>query len=73
MVRTLSDGSILRMKDVARTELAAQDYNNIGRLNGVPATVLEVYQLPGANALQTAEGVRSSTGRSPHGRQIYWL
>ena len=58
VVRTLPDGSILRIKDVARTELAAQDYNNIGRLNGVPATVLEVYQLPGANALQTADGVR---------------
>jgi len=63
VVRTLPDGSILRIKDVARTELAAQDYNNIGRLNGVPATVLEVYQLPGANALQTAEGVRRTLER----------
>ncbi|MEI8190878.1 MAG: efflux RND transporter permease subunit, partial [candidate division NC10 bacterium] len=63
VVRTLSDGSILRIKDVARTELAAQDYNNIGRLNGVPATVLEVYQLPGANALQTANGVRDTLAR----------
>jgi hypothetical protein len=63
VVRTLPDGSILRIKDVARTELAAQDYNNIGRLNGVPATVLEVYQLPGANALQTADGVRRTVER----------
>ncbi|MCX5736461.1 MAG: efflux RND transporter permease subunit, partial [candidate division NC10 bacterium] len=45
VVRAQPDGSILRIKDVARTELAAQDYNNIGRLNGVPATVLIVYQL----------------------------
>ncbi|HSB79450.1 MAG TPA: efflux RND transporter permease subunit, partial [Candidatus Methylomirabilis sp.] len=58
VVRALPDGSILRIKDVARTELAAQDYNNVGRLNGVPATVLMVYQLSDANALQTAEGVR---------------
>jgi HAE1 family hydrophobic/amphiphilic exporter-1/multidrug efflux pump len=63
VVRTLSEGSILRMKDVARIQLAAQDYNNIGRLNGVPATVLEIYQLPGANALQTARGVRETLER----------
>jgi HAE1 family hydrophobic/amphiphilic exporter-1/multidrug efflux pump len=58
VVRAQPDGSILRIKDVARTELAAQDYNNIGRLNGVPATVLIVYQLSDANALDTANGVR---------------
>jgi HAE1 family hydrophobic/amphiphilic exporter-1/multidrug efflux pump len=59
VIRAQPDGSILRIRDVARTELAAQDYNNIGRLNGVPATVLIVYQLSDANALKTAAGVRN--------------
>ncbi|MDG2149565.1 MAG: multidrug efflux RND transporter permease subunit [Planctomycetota bacterium] len=59
ILRTLSDGSILRVKDVARTELAAKTYSSFGRYNGLPATVLLVYQLPGANALQTAEGIRN--------------
>ena len=58
VIRARPDGSILRIRDVARTELAAQDYNNIGRRNGVPATVLIVYQLSDANALDTANGVR---------------
>jgi hydrophobe/amphiphile efflux-1 (HAE1) family protein len=58
ILRTLSDGSILRVKDVARTELAAKTYTSFGRYNGQPATVLIVYQLPGANALETAKGIR---------------
>ncbi len=59
ILRTLSDGSILRVKDVARTELAAKTYTSFGRYNGTPATVLIVYQLPGANALETAQGIRT--------------
>jgi HAE1 family hydrophobic/amphiphilic exporter-1/multidrug efflux pump len=62
ILRTLSDGSILRVRDVARTELAAKTYSSFGRYNGLPATVLLVYQLPGANALQTAEGIRELLG-----------
>ncbi|HXK01225.1 MAG TPA: multidrug efflux RND transporter permease subunit [Verrucomicrobiae bacterium] len=58
IVRTLSDGSILRMKDVARTELSAKTYTSFGRKDGIPATVLIIYQLPGANAIQTADNVR---------------
>ncbi|MDQ1255819.1 MAG: multidrug efflux pump, partial [Candidatus Hydrogenedentes bacterium] len=60
ILRTLPDGSILRMKDVARAELGALTYNSFGRLNGVPATVMLIYQLPGANALSTAKGVRAA-------------
>ena len=66
ILRAQPDGSILRIKDVARTELAAQDYNNIGRLNGVPATVLIVYQLSDANALETARGVNTLMGELSH-------
>jgi hydrophobe/amphiphile efflux-1 (HAE1) family protein len=54
VIRSLPDGSILRVKDLARTELAAKTYTSYGRLNGVPATLIIVYQLPGANAIDTA-------------------
>ena len=58
IVRTLPDGSILRMKDVARTELSGKSYTSFGRKDGIPATLLIIYQLPGANAIQTVESVR---------------
>jgi HAE1 family hydrophobic/amphiphilic exporter-1 len=48
----------VRLKDVARAELGAQTYNTRGRLNGKPAAVVSVYQLPGTNALAAANGVR---------------
>ena len=53
VVRARPDGSIVRVKDVARVELGAQTYNANGRLDGRPATVIAVYQLPGSNALAT--------------------
>ena len=58
IVRETPDGGIVRVKDIARVELGAQVYNLIGRLNGKPAAVLAVYQLPGSNAVQTAAGVQ---------------
>lgn len=58
VIRANPDGSVLYMKDVARIELGAQNYNIIGRYNGKPAAVLAVYQLPGSNAVQAAAGVR---------------
>jgi len=58
VVRETPDGGIVRVKDVARIELGAQDYSMIGRLNGNPGANLAVYQLPGSNAVQAAEGVR---------------
>jgi len=59
VLRTLSDGSILRVSDVARAELAAKSYTSFGRYNGQAATVILIYQLPGANAIETADGIRS--------------
>ena len=53
VVRANPDGSIVRMKDVARVELGAQSYNQIGRLNGNPSAIIAVYQLPGSNAIDT--------------------
>ena len=58
IIRASTDGSILRLKDVARLELGAQTYNLIGRYSGKPAAVVAVYQLPGSNAVQAAAGVR---------------
>jgi HAE1 family hydrophobic/amphiphilic exporter-1 len=53
VVRANPDGSMVRLKDVARVELGAQTYAQIGRLNGRPAAIIAVYQLPGTNALET--------------------
>src|ERR1041385_8127652 len=47
VVRETPDGGIVRLKDVARTELGAQDYTVQGRLNGKPSAIVAVYQLPG--------------------------
>jgi HAE1 family hydrophobic/amphiphilic exporter-1 len=58
VVRANSDGSVLRLKDVARLELGAQTYNMVGRYSGKPAAVVAVYQLPGSNAVKAADGVR---------------
>ncbi len=58
VVRENPNGGTVRVKDVARVDLGAQYYNLIGRLNGKPSAIIAVYQLPGSNAVQTAEGVR---------------
>ena len=58
VVRAQTDGGIVRVKDVARVELGAQDYSLIGKLNGKPSAILAVYQLPGSNAVQAADGVK---------------
>jgi HAE1 family hydrophobic/amphiphilic exporter-1 len=59
IVRAKAGEGILRLKDVARVELGAQNYNMIGRLNGKPAALIAVYQAPGANAVATAAAVRT--------------
>jgi hydrophobe/amphiphile efflux-1 (HAE1) family protein len=58
IVRTLPDGSILRMKDVARAELSGKSYTSFGRKDGIPSTLVIIYQLPGANAIQTVDNLR---------------
>src|SRR5438445_47806 len=58
ILRANPDGSILKLRDVARIELGAQTYNQEARFNGKPAAVIAVYQLPGTNALQAVDGVR---------------
>jgi len=58
VVRESPNGGTVRVRDVARVELGQQDYSTISRLNGKPSAIIAIYQLPGSNALQTAEGVR---------------
>src|SRR6201993_589344 len=57
VVRESSEGGVVRVRDVARIELGAQDYSTAGRLNGKPSAVIAVYQLPGSNAVDAASGV----------------
>ena len=59
ILNTDSNGAILRLKDVARIELGAQDYSVNARFNGEPAVAFAIYLQPGANALETAELVKA--------------
>src|SRR5215475_9826463 len=58
IVRESANGGVVRVKDVARVELGAQDYSIVSRMNGKPSAIIAVYQLPGSNAVQAAGGVR---------------
>src|SRR5215813_6637720 len=57
VLRATPDGSIVRLRDVARIELGAQDYDIVGRFNQRPSAVLGLYQLPGSNAIEAAKHV----------------
>src|SRR6266481_6252359 len=59
VVRESLGGAVVRLKDVARIELGAQNYSAVGRLNGKPGAIIAVYQLPGSNAVQAAAGVKN--------------
>ncbi len=63
LLRVNPDGSTLRLKDVARLELGAQTYNLTGRYIGKPSAILALYQLPGSNAVSTAESVRQAMAK----------
>jgi hydrophobe/amphiphile efflux-1 (HAE1) family protein len=59
ILRANGDGSLLRLKDVARVELAGKDYSFLGKYNGRPATLMGVFLQPGANQLEVGEAVRT--------------
>src|SRR5271157_334540 len=59
VIRTNPDGSILRLGDVARIELGAANLDRDTRFNGGPASVVAIYQAPGANAIATLKEVRA--------------
>src|SRR5580700_8403806 len=58
VVRESPGGAVVRLKDVARIELGAQNYSVLGRLNGKPGAIIAAYQLPGSNAVRAADGVK---------------
>ena len=58
VLRANQDGSIVRVKDVARIELGAQTYNMESRLNGKPCALVALYQMPGTNALDAAANAK---------------
>jgi hydrophobe/amphiphile efflux-1 (HAE1) family protein len=60
VLRAQPDGTLVRLKDVARIELAASDYSRSSRLDGEPVALVGVYQLPDANALDVAKAVRAA-------------
>src|SRR4029077_12400073 len=60
ILRTQADGSQVRLKDVARLELGTMLYNAVGRHNSTPAAVIAVYQIPGTNALDVANRIKTT-------------
>jgi hydrophobic/amphiphilic exporter-1 (mainly G- bacteria), HAE1 family len=58
IVREAPNGGTVRVKDVARVELGAQDYSLTSRLNGKPSAIIAIYQLPGSNAVEAAAAVK---------------
>ncbi len=63
IIRTRPDGSVVRVKDVGRVELGAENYGWFGHLNGGKAALVGVFQLPGANALDVARKVYANMER----------
>ena len=59
IVGSKPDGSFVRLRDIARVELGARDYNFTGQLDGHPSAVMAIFLVPGANALETAELVKA--------------
>ena len=60
IVRAQPGGSTVRLRDVARVELGSKDYEFLGRVNGKPATLVGIFLLPGANALDVAARVNKT-------------
>src|SRR6266540_2240365 len=60
VVRSNPDGSVVRLKDVARIELGALNYQQRTRINGQPSAFIGIFQTPGSNALATANEVKKT-------------
>lgn len=60
VVRAKADGTIVRLRDVARVSLEASSYSTESGINGKNAAILGIYMLPGANAMEVAENVRAA-------------
>jgi HAE1 family hydrophobic/amphiphilic exporter-1 len=63
VLRANPDGSVVRLRDVARVDLGAKSSDRFSRYNGSPAAAIGIYQSPGANAVQVADHVRATMER----------
>ena len=63
VVKTSDDGSLLRVKDVARVELGSDLYSFAASFNGEPAAGMAIYQIPGSNIMEVADGVKATLER----------
>ena len=66
IIRAKPDGSILRLKDVARVELGSQNYEFFGRVNGKPAAMIGIFADTNANALDTSAAVAKKIEKLSH-------
>jgi HAE1 family hydrophobic/amphiphilic exporter-1 len=63
IVRANPDGSLVRLRDVARIELGVENYNQQAYTNGAPAALIGLYQVPGSNALDAANRAKATMAR----------
>lgn len=74
ILKSSTEGGLVYLKDVARIELGAENYQNITRINGYPSSAMSVSLASGANALQVADAVRAKVTELqknlPHGVQV---
>ena len=59
VIKSGADGQVTRVRDVARIELAARDYSQDSKLDGVPNSTIGIFQLPGSNSLETSKAVHA--------------
>ena len=59
ILKTGADGEVTYLKDVGRTELGARSHDSVARRNGKPSAGTIIFQLPGSNALETADGIKA--------------
>jgi len=75
-VRTSASGSIVRIRDIARTEMGTESYDMDSFYNGKPTATLAIRQVTGANALDTAKGIRAKVDEMsryfPHGMKVVY-
>ena len=62
VIRAEPSGAVVRVRDIARVELGAQDYTVNAYLDNKTATAIVIFQRPGSNALATSDAVKSNDG-----------
>ncbi len=76
LLKVNTDGSQVRLRDVAKIELGGESYDVVARYNGQPAAGLGIKLATGANALDTAEAVRATIAKLepffPHGLKVVY-